>query len=561
MNKIKTIAAFAAASLLTFQSCSDMLDVTNPNSLTDDQIRELLASSDETKVNATLEAIGSGLENYICLSHATMSGGFSNSYANEFAVHLFRDVACENMVYGDNANSTTDGYANYYNHSYNAAASTEAAGCYGWWYSSAYIIAQANKSATYLTDEVATSPNALPAVKTYAAQAKTLRAYGYLQLMERFRKAYKYGGSEQQGMPIYTRYAYNTPVAPSTAKETWEWIINELEVAGSYFAAGKNSATDGYTTVVPTDLTTFYDIDRTLSDYFLARACLDYGQYDKAIAACQRILAKYPTLIDEAHYGVQTSRLDDLATPLDDSWTKCKDEVKNDDNAFLSIPSNPEVLFGWVSESNLYTWNNLNSLKAGNDKSALFQISESLYNKIDDNDYRKGVFADHEIAEYPYFSTEGHAGSKLFKYTNLKFGATLCQNATERTLANIQSDQIIFRSSEVLLMLAEAQYQAGKEADAKATINKLLAARTKSGATTLTCDNYKGSLGTWDQIMLQWQIEMWGENGLDYYCHKRWNTDAVRQGGNHWKDYTWKVEDMEWEIPRQELSTNSYWNK
>lgn len=43
MNKIKTIAAFAAASLLTFQSCSDMLDVTNPNSLNDDQIRELLA--------------------------------------------------------------------------------------------------------------------------------------------------------------------------------------------------------------------------------------------------------------------------------------------------------------------------------------------------------------------------------------------------------------------------------------------------------------------------------------------------------------------------------------
>ena len=67
MNKIKTIAAFAAASLLTFQSCSDMLDVTNPNSLNDDQIRELLASSDETKVNATLEAIGSGLEAYICL--------------------------------------------------------------------------------------------------------------------------------------------------------------------------------------------------------------------------------------------------------------------------------------------------------------------------------------------------------------------------------------------------------------------------------------------------------------------------------------------------------------
>ena len=561
MKNIKTIAAIAAATLLTFQSCSDMLDVTNPNSLNDDQIRELLASDDEDKVNATLQAIGSGLEAYICLAHQALSGGYSNSYANEYAVHIFRDVACENMIFGDRANSITDGYAAYYNHTSDAAERNQLASCYGWWVSSSYIIAQANKSATYLTDEVATSPNALPSVKTYAAQAKTLRAYGYLQLMERFRKAYKYGGSEQQGMPIYTKYAYNTPVAPLSAQETWEWIINELETAGTYFAAGKYSATDGYTTVNPTDLTTFYDIDRTLSDYFLARACLDYGEYDKAIAACQRILAKYPNLIDEAHYGVQTSRLDDLATPLDDTWKKGKDEVKNDDNAFLSIPSNPEVLFGWTSETNLYSWNILNSLQAGNGKSGLFQISQALYDKIDDNDYRKGVFADHEIDNYPYFTTEGHNPSTLFKYTNLKWGATICQNASERTIANISSDQIILRSSEVLLMLAEAQYQAGKEADAKTTLNKLLAARTKSGATTLTCDNYKGGLNTWELIQLQWQIEMWGENGLDYYCHKRWNTDAVRQGGNHWVDYTWNVADMEWQIPQKELSTNSHWNK
>lgn len=562
MNKIKIIAAIAAASLLVFQSCADRLNVTDPNSMTDDQIRELLASSDEAKVSATLEAIGSGLEAYICLYHTTLSGGFSNSYANEFSVHLFRNVACENMIYGDITSPITDGWANYYNHTYNPAKNTETTGCYGWWFSSAYIIAQANKSATYLTDEVASSPNALPSVKTYTAQAKTLRAYGYLQLMERFRKAYKFGGDQQQGMPIYTQYAYNTPVEPKTAKDTWEWIIKELEDAGKFFAQGVNSATDGYTTVDPTNLKTYYDIDRTLSDYFLARACLDYGQYDKAIEACQRILAKYPNLIDEAHYGVQTSRLDDIATPIDDSWKKGKAEAKNDDNAFLSIPSNPEVLFGWTSESNLYSWSFLNSLQAGGGgQKTLFQISQDLYDKIDDNDYRKGVFADHEIASFPYFNSNGHNESKLFKYTNLKWGATLCQDETERTIDNIKSDQIIFRASEVLLMLAEAQYQGGSENEAVATLNKLLEARTKNGAPKMTCANYKGGLNTWDLIKLQWQIEMWGENGLDYYCHKRWNTDAVRNGSNHWKDYTWSVADMEWQIPLKELSTNPNWNK
>lgn len=559
MNKIKIFGSVAASALMLFTSCADKLDVTNPNSMNDDQIRELLSSSDQAKVEATLSAIGSGLQDYICLYNTTLSGGYSNSYANEFSINLFRNLGCEDVIYGHRGISTTDGWAAYYVHQFNPAEKTHAAACYGWWFSSSYIIAQANKSATYLTDEVATSPNALPSVKTYAAQAKTLRAYGYIQLMERFRLAYKFGGSEQQGMPIYTTYAYNTPTAPLSAKDTWEWIIKELETAGEYFAAGTNAATEGYTVVNPATETTYWDIDRTISDYALARACLDYGAYDKAIAACQRILAKYPNFIDEAHYGVDTKDLDDIATPVNDEWTKGKKDVKNDDNAFLSMKCNPEALFGWTNDGNLYTYSFLNSLQPGNSSSGIFQISDELYNKMDDNDYRKARFADHAIAEFPWFSTSGHAASSLPKYANLKYGATIHQNATERSLVSVGSDLVYLRSSEVWLMLAEAQYMAGKEGDAKATLNKLLAARTKAGATPLTCDSYKGGLSTWEQIKLQWRIEMWGENGLSYYCHKRWNEPSTRTGSNHWNNASWSVAEMEWEIPLKELQTNSNW--
>ena len=241
-NKIKIFGIIAIAVSMLFQGCADKLAVTDPNRLNDDQIRELLSSSDEGKVEETLKAIGSGLEAYICLSHTALSGGFSNNYANEWSVNIFRNLACEDMIYGYRGMSTTDGWPAYYNHTFDPTLNTQNASNYGWWFGSSYIIAQANKSATYLTDEVATSPNALPSVKTYAAQAKTLRAYGYIQLMERFRKAYKYGGSEQQGMPIYTEYKYNNPVAPLSAQETWEWIIKELETAGQYFAAGLNAA-------------------------------------------------------------------------------------------------------------------------------------------------------------------------------------------------------------------------------------------------------------------------------------------------------------------------------
>ena len=562
-NKIKFFGLIAVATLTVFQSCADKLDVTNPNSLTDDQIKEMLASSDEKKVEATLAAIGSGLESYICLYHTAMSGGFSNNYASEFSVNLFRDLGCEDMIVGYNGMSVTDGWAAYYSHRFDPAEFTQNASNYGWWYSSSYTIAQANKSATYLTDEVATSPTALPSVKMYAAQAKTLRAYGYLQLMERFRKAYKYGGAEQQGMPIYTEYRYNTPKAPLSAKETWEWIIKELETAGQYFAAGTHSDTDGYVVVDPADQSTYWRIDRTLSDYFLARACLDYGDYEKAISACQRILAKYPNFIPEANYGVDNADIDNIATPTKDDWTAGKKEVKNDDNAFLSMKSNPEALFGWTNDSNLYTYSFLNSIQASNSTGSIFQISQDLYDKIDDNDYRKARFTDHAIAEYPWFTSSGHAPASLPKYSNLKFGATIHQNATERTAnANtLASDVVLFRSSEVWLMLAEAQYMAGKENDAKATLNTLLAARTKAGKTPLTCATYKGNLSTFDLIKLQWRIEMWGENGLNYYCHKRWNEPSTRTGSNHWNTTSWSVDDMEWKIPMRELQTNSYWER
>ena len=561
MNKIKFFGIIAVSALLVFQACADKLVVTNPNSLNDDQIRELLSSSNEGKVEATLSAIGSGLESYICVSHSTLSGGFSNNYANEYSMHLFRDLGCEDMIYGYSGVSITDGWAAYYNHTFSPQEKTQNASNNGWWFSSSYAIAAANKAAMYLTDEVATSPNALPSVKMYAAQAKTLRAYGYLQLMERFRKAYKYGGSEQQGMPIYTEYRYNTPTAPLSAQETWEWIIKELETAGQYFAAGTHSATEGYVVVDPNTPASYWRIDRTMSDYFLARACLDYGAYDKAIAACQRILAKYPNFIDQAHYGVDTKDIDDIATPVNDEWTLGAKDVKNDDNAFLSMKCNPEAMFGWTNDGSLYAFSFLNSIQPSNSTGSIFQISQDLYDKMDDNDYRKACFTDHAIPEYPWISTSGHAPANLPKYSNLKFGATIHQNATDRSFVSVASDMILFRTSEVWLMLAEAQYQAGKEGDAKATLNKLLAARTKAGATPLTCANYKGNLSTWEQIKLQWRIEMWGENGLNYYCHKRWNEASVRTGSNHWNTTGWSVDDMEWQIPLKELQTNSYWER
>ncbi len=120
---------------------------------------------------------------------------------------------------------------------------------------------------------------------------------------------------------------------------------------------------------------------------------------------------------------------------------------------------------------------------------------------------------------------------------------------------------VMARLSEILLMKAEAQAMTADDAGAKATLNQLLAARTVSGATPLTCDTYAGMSGltTMQMVQLQTRIEMWGERGLEWYNNRRWGIDVNRAGSaNHWNtSMTYPVADMTLQIPDSEIQTNS----
>ena len=114
-------------------------------------------------------------------------------------------------------------------------------------------------------------------------------------------------------------------------------------------------------------------------------------------------------------------------------------------------------------------------------------------------------------------------------------------------------------------MLAEAYAEIGNEAMSKQVLNQLLAARTREGASLLTCDNYKSGLALKDLIKLQWRIEMWGECGIEFYNAKRWNTPIDRAGSKiHWtalSNSTLPVEYMTYEIPMQEYNFNPGWGR
>ncbi|WP_432712894.1 RagB/SusD family nutrient uptake outer membrane protein, partial [Pedobacter sp.] len=115
------------------------------------------------------------------------------------------------------------------------------------------------------------------------------------------------------------------------------------------------------------------------------------------------------------------------------------------------------------------------------------------------------------------------------------------------------------RVSEVLLMKAEAQAQSGDAGAAKATLNVLLAARTKQGQTPLTCDTYASMAGMTplQMVQLQSRIELWGEGGHEFYNNKRWNIAVDRtSSANHIDKSTYPVAKMTLQIPMDEMLYN-----
>ncbi len=547
----KYLTGICIVASLVFSSCDDNLDVAPPNSITDEQIQEILKSGNESQIQLIMSGLVANLDGNFRIN-GTFSG-FSNNATNPLTLqNLFGNLRANDIVLGESVLGSGGTYQIFYNidPTFQPWLATDRGTNYTWWLLAATPHTNANKVLAYLGKEIVAQSGS-QSLKDYRARCLTVRAFGYMLLMERYQKAYLQGGKDGKGMPIYTEYGVNTPVAPSSATETYNFIKNDLKEAVQLFGeSGKGEKTDGYT------VATKNDIDRAVAQFLLARASLWTGDYATCISSCQEILAHYPSYIAETAYGIQNNRAAALAAGTDD--------VKADNNAFSCLQKNPESILGWVdgNGAETYQYGDFNCFAEGNGGLGTYymRIDNRLYDKIADNDFRKGIFLTDPVT-YVYPTDKK---SKIIpKYTNLKWGATISLQQTKRN-NQINCDYSTYRSSEVLLMLAEAQASSGQDAAAKTTLNSLLAARTKTGATALTCDTYPSMKGltALDMVKLQWRIEMWGENGTEWYNNKRWNIPTDRNGSaNHWSSgKTYSVDHMTYEIPIQETSTNGLWN-
>lgn len=541
-SKLKNIAAVLFSGLLMV-SCNDRLEVTPPNSIYDEQVQELIQFGTDEQRSMILKAVAGDLPAYFRIANKTYSGYSSYPFNSQIDQDFLRNMMGNDVVLGDElafARAGSHGSAYALQPTLAFWASSQISWNQPFWILCCDPIIAANKAVIYLSQEVV---GGQPLLQDYRARCLVTRAYGYMMLMERFQKAYMNGGKDGKGMPIYTEYKINDPVAPLSATETYRFILGELKESVSLF----KSAGIGYTEASG-------DIDLGVAQYLLARAALWAGEYETCITACREILLAYPEFIKEENYGASASFEKDVVDGMM--------ELKAIDNAFYSISKNPECILGFKNGdgtvSYTYDFCNIFGEGEGGVMGLAPSIDTRLYGRMDDRDFRKALFTT-EVYDYTY--PKDKTVATIGKYANMKWAATFSLGSEVRD-EKMDCDNIYIRSSEVCLMLAEALATVGRDAEAQDVLDKLLAARTKAGSPVMTCNNYAGHIGlsTIEKVRLQWRLEMWCEKGLEFYNNKRWNIPVDRSGSaNHFRQNPLSVDHMTLEIPFSETTANNYW--
>ena len=563
MSNMKKIKIFAAITIFAtvLCSCGDMLDIHNPNYFTDEEMQQYLAENPDAS-EQVLSGLTASLYTYIGLGNAAINGGYSNSGMYESYKAFQRLCQAGDIVEGDaiNAGTFTAWYQNLASNTYWETAKD--VDNYGYYYAAVLKVGPAQKALDFLTKEYVESN---PSLGYARAQALTLKAIAYTELMERYTDLTDVTSETKQGWPVYDSYAYSDPKEPLSVKATWDWIMESFNEAASLFKSS-GYGNGGYTSG-ESDPNELFDIDLAVCNYYRCRAALDCKDWSTAISAGTDLLSHYPNFIKAEDYGMPASAISKVqrtgVTADNEYGTGWQGEWPADLNAFVCKSKNPETIFGNGSAtSTTQYWSVLGLNTVKNGPSGYYQMDKALYDSMSDADCRKACVLPEKFDNLITISVT--SDTTFYKYTmpaytSLKWGATCGLGMTNHDVKNTYANSCWCRSSAVLLMTAEAYAQSGKDSEAKALLDKLLAARTIEGNATMTCDNTMSGKTALEMCQHQWRLEMWGEGDWSFFNRKRWNKSFTR-GTNHWSSTDVPSQGWIWEIPQKERQGNPYWN-
>lgn len=419
------------------------------------------------------------------------------------------------------------------------------------WYERYHFIASANA----IINNVERNGFALDGkVNNILGQAHAYRAWSYWRLITTYAKGYIIGNpASDPGVPLLLSEGAPYESAPrSTVQEVYDQIISDIDDAITYLAAGTNPGS-GANAKSHISLNAAYGIK--------ARIALSMGDWATAAANAELARAGYP-LMNEAEWlsGFNTLSLPEVI------WGG--NVIDSETNFFQSY-------FYYVSP----TFNG--SQNRSNPK--LF--SQLLYNELPDSDYRKQSVLPLAPNTNPSASN-GQGGSSASdpNYDNdddfwdaweaiiNQYGMTTGHNThpfmhvkfLQQNPGGIDPDDVIYmRSSEMVLIEAEAYAMLNQPANARAALLMLGSARDTDYATRLGAIA-DGDL--MDEVKFQRQVELYGE-GFSFHDKIRWDdpldmtgtgASQVLYGDGFMQARPSTNDDWIWKIPQDEINANPF---
>ena len=461
--KMNKIFYLAVASALTV-SCADLDTAPQGNTVTADQKAEV-AANDPSKVSASVTGI------------TTMFSVYQKSYTthNDFgyaSTMLFSDSRGTDLIGFDTGYNWFADALDLSDRSINGYSSEFA------WFNSYNQIFAANAVVGQISAETDN-----PTLQFYLAQALSIRAFDYFNLIQLFQFTYK-GNEDAPGVPLIldtnaTEAGVNG-IARNTVGEVYEQILKDLDLAIKLLTSSSEIRSD-----------------KRYVDLAVA-----YGLR----ARVNLVMQNWSAAASDAQAAIDNSD----ATPLSFEGAKKPGFIKMTENnwmwgIFISETDRvvTSAIVNWPSHMGSF---NYGYASVG----AWRMINPSLYEEINPSDARKGWFLDTNSKsnnlspqQQAYVNSKG-----IPAYAQVKF-APYKEELGTSTNAN---DIPLMRIEEMYLILAEAQAMSGNASQGKTTLETFVKTYRDP---QYSCEG-SSDKEIQDEVWIQRRIELWGE-GLSYF--------------------------------------------
>lgn len=337
------------------------------------------------------------------------------------------------------------------------------------------------------------------------AQALTFRAYCYMMLVQIYGDRWADSNNGTTSAVVIRHQSGMDDLPLSTLAETYKLIYDDLDAAIALYTSSGLKRASGAN----------YQVNLDVAHATYARAALNKEDFAKAEKYAKLARKSYP-LMRNVDY------LDGFANPTSE-W-------------IWSVYDSSEETIYFYSYQAMVAYNSTASAVRTAPKS----ISKELYSQIPATDIRKHLFLDPHISGLAFNEITGQGNASAVNYIrNLYPSIPRTAQAYAYMQFKIKANDMPgvghtnnFRSSEMVLIEAEAKYKQGKPVnEIQALLNELN--RDTGRDPSYNCSSSGDQL--FSDIKKYRAIELWGE-GFDWFDAKRWGDPIVRKsfkdGGN-----------------------------